>query len=181
MRKVKLLNRSSPTLSSRPHLLVSTLEAKGSNPRSNIQKFNCLMQKFCFLFSCTVSHTFSVYLPDCLIKRSAKNLAAVFRETEACNTFTVCSFKPSQALTTLDFPHLETANEIEVVTLLRDHRSSNIRANTYLLLSHAKLYLFLYGIATLLELQVNLSAHHLYQHTIQKDLYLDLSILCSSC
>lgn len=74
------------------------------------------MRKICFLFSHTVAHTFSVYLPDCLIKRSTKNLAAVFGETEACNTFTVSSFKSSQTLTTLDFPHLKR-NRKQVITL----------------------------------------------------------------
>lgn len=138
--------------------------------------------QICLLSSCTVAHTFSVYLPDCLIKRSTKNLAAVFGETEACNTFTVCSLKSSQTLTALDFPHLETKQQMKQRWLLLwDHKSLNIKPNIYLFLIHAKGNLFLYGIATLLKLQVNISGHHLCQHTIQKYLYLDLSILCSSC
>lgn len=74
------------------------------------------MRKIWFLFS-----PFSVYLPDGLIKRSTKNLAAVFRETEARNTFTVCSFKSSQTLTTLDFPHLKRKQQVSDYFAMRSH------------------------------------------------------------
>lgn len=59
--------------------------------------------------------------------------------------------------------------------------SLSIRANTHLFLRHVKLPLGFYGMGTLLLLQTSPVGHHLSQHSIEKDLYLDLSILRSSC
>lgn len=106
-----------PMLSNCALLLVLKVNAKVSNPISNECIFKSLTAQSANSVSpCTVALSF---LPDCLIKRSTEDLAAVFRETEACNTFTVCSFKSSQTLTTLDFPHLQRKQRMkQVITSL---------------------------------------------------------------
>lgn len=51
-------------------------------------------------------------LPDCLVKGSTEELAAVFTEAETRYSFTVGTFKPPQTLTTLDLPHLSTQKQL---------------------------------------------------------------------
>lgn len=63
------------------------------------------------------THTEKAYLvysrsPDGLVKGGAEELTAVFTETDACDSFTVCTFKPPQTLTALDLPHLNTQSSI---------------------------------------------------------------------
>ena len=47
-------------------------------------------------------------LPDGLVEGGTEQLAGVFTETDACDSFTVGTFKPPQTLAALDLPHLHT-------------------------------------------------------------------------
>lgn len=46
--------------------------------------------------------------PDGLVEGGAEELAAVFTESDARDSFTVGAFEPAQTLAALDLPHLHT-------------------------------------------------------------------------